>query len=257
MTLNKKIKEKEKDLNIIRIFMRLKGLIQKIMLIANVEIKKYCHKPFAKYFNPFITEESPVIIHCCYHKVGTVWFGRILRDVAAEFGLSFEIGSTYKSIRNFELNQDVDIFLDFGSHVDLESLDEYVGSHMIRDPRDMIVSGYFYHRRTNELWANIPRPEYRGMSYKEYLNSIGQSEGLLAEIKHANFWVKHMQEWNFNNKRIFEIRYEDILDNEAMIFRNMFRHYRFSKEAINKSCQIYEKYSFNRRQREFLLDVNQ
>ena len=33
---------------------------------------------------------------------------------------------------------------------------------MIRDPRDVIVSGYFYHQWTDEPWANEPRPELGG-----------------------------------------------------------------------------------------------
>jgi len=222
------------------------GLSQKIKRRANVELKKIFRRPFRRFINPFESRESsPAIIHCCYHKVGTLWFGRILRDISAEFGLSFKIGYNYQKIRKFELYSDADIFLDLGSHVKLDQLPNYIGSHMIRDPRDIIISGYFYHLWTRESWANFPMVEYGGMSYKEYLNSLSQDEGLLEEIKRVWYWIPHMVNWDYNNPRIFEIKYEDIISNEETIFRQMFEHYGFKKRAVDRCCLIAEKYSFN------------
>ena len=220
-------------------------LKQKIKLRANVELKKIIRKPFRRFINPFESRgPSPVVIHCCYHKIGTVWFGRILRDISAEFGLTFKIGSNYEKIRKFQLYRDADIFLDPGSHVKTDKLPSYIGSHMIRDPRDMIVSGYFYHLWTNEEWANFPMVEYGGMSYKEYLNSLSKDMGLLEEIKRVWFWIPHMVNWNYDNPRIFEIKYEDIISHEEAIFRQMFEHYGFKKTSIDRCCRIAEKYSF-------------
>jgi hypothetical protein len=185
-----------------------------------------------------------VIIHCCYHKVGTVWFGRVLREVAAEYGMRFSAGSDYGKIRRFEQQRDSDIFLDLGSHVDLDKLPDYVGSHMIRDPRDVVVSGYFYHLWTDEAWANLPLAEFRGMSYREYLNSVDQNEGLLTEIRRVSFWVPHMVNWDYQNPRVFEIRYEDILQAEETTFGELFAHYGFSEEAVERCCRIAARYSF-------------
>ena len=223
----------------------MRQLVRRAFLRANYELKKVSRKPFAKQLSPFRSDvQKPTIIHCCYHKIGTVWFGRILREVAAHFGLSFGSGYNFSTISDFELNNNSDIFLDLGSHVDLSLLGHYRGSHLIRDPRDLVVSGYFYHLWTTEEWANLPRAEYRGRSYKEYLNSIDFDDGLATEMHRVNFWVPHMVDWNYANPRVYEIRYEDLISGEQRYFAEMFAHYGFTDAAVTESCRIAEKYSF-------------
>ncbi len=221
-------------------------MLSKIFRRARLEAKALTRRPFATLLNPFNGPERPSILHCCYHKVGTVWFARVLREVAAEFGMSFGTGNDYSSISRFETRQDHGVFVDIGSHVKLGLLKSYVGSHMIRDPRDVVVSGYFYHLWTEEPWANLPMAEYRGMSYREYLNSLDEEQGIHAEIRRVSFWVSHMQAWDFSNPRMFEIRYEDIRKDEDLVFRRMFSHYGFSDRAVERCSQIAQKYTFAR-----------
>ena len=88
---------------------------------------------------------------------------------------------------------------------------EFVGVRIIRDPRDIIVSGYLYHKRTTESWANtrtsidyhkdltypnVPKPlihesiedkmDYikrnNNLTYKENLCSLDQNSGLIFEM---------------------------------------------------------------------------
>ena len=225
----------------------MSDLLQRLRIRAGYELKKVTHRPLRHFVTPFDDPaDSPSIIHCCYHKVGTVWFGRILRDVAAEYGLTYQVGSNYNLIREFEEHQNANIFLDDGSHVNLGELPNYVGSHMIRDPRDIVISGYFYHLWTQETWANLPRAEYKGRSYKQYLQSLSQDEGLLAEIRRVWFWVPHMADWNYNNPRMFEIKYETIISDEEPVFRAMFEHYGFSENAVDRCCDIAAKYSIKK-----------
>ncbi len=221
-------------------------MFAKIRLHAGLAVKRVIRRPFARYLSPFKGTGRPTIIHCGYHKVGTVWFARVLREVAATYGMSFAMGNDYGSIHRFETEQGADVFMDIGSHVNLALLLDYVGSHMIRDPRDMVVSGYFYHLWTDEQWANLPMAEYRGRSYREYLNSLSEEEGLLAEIRRVSFWVPHMVKWDYSNPRIFEIRYEDIRKNEDETFHGMFRHYGFTDGAVTECCRIAKKYTFER-----------
>jgi hypothetical protein len=84
------------------------------------------------------------------------------------------------------------------------------------------------------------------MSYKEYLNSLDQDAGLIEEIKRVSFWVPHMAKWNFNNSNIYEIKYEDIIVDEQRIFREMFTHYGFNDEAVDRCCRIADKFSIRR-----------
>jgi hypothetical protein len=228
------------QITIVRQRENMSNLLVKTRIWADIELKRISRRPFKKFISPFESKETAsLIIHCCYHRVGTVWFTRILRDIAAEFGLSFQAG------RQAELSSDTDVFLQGNSRVELDKLPTYVGSHMIRDPRDAIISGYFYHLWTKEEWAYIPMDKFGGKSYQEHLNSVGQDEGLSAEIKRAERWIPYMVNWNYKNPLIFEIRYEDIISDEETFFRKLFEHYGFKKSAVERSCQIASKYSFS------------
>lgn len=221
-------------------------MLYKKIVRAGTEMKRLARRPFATYLDPFADRSRPAIIHCCYHKVGTVWFLRVLREVAYHFGLSFGTGDDYDRIAAFEQSRSVDVFLDYGSHVRLDAIGDYVGSHMIRDPRDMVVSGYFYHLWTPEPWAQLPRAEYRGRTYKQQLNYLDREAGLLEEIRRLSFWIPHMMDWDYQNPRIYEIRYEDIVRDEQRIMREMFTHFGFRPDAVETACRIAEKYTFKK-----------
>lgn len=215
-------------------------------LRANTEFMYRTRKPFGKWLSPFHNwNDRPLIVHCCYHKVGTVWFGRVLRAVAAQFGMRHGTGANYDRIVEFETKANSDVFLDFGSHVNLTMLPRrWKASHMIRDPRDLVVSGYFYHRWTNENWANLPRAEYRGMTYRQFLNSVPKQEGLLEEIRRNSFWIPHMAGWRFSGPDVFEIRYEDIVQDEEPVLRGMFRHFEFNDRSTERAIAIGRRYNF-------------
>lgn len=220
--------------------------LYKAGLRLGVAAKRWTRRPFYDRLNPFEGDTRPALVHCCYHKVGTVWFLRVLRDVAAHFGMRFGVGETYEQIRDFEVNHSFDLFLDYGSHVHLDELGDYRGSHMIRDPRDMVVSGYFYHLWTSEAWAHFPRAEYRTMSYQQYLNSLSKEEGLIEEMREMAFWFNHMADWNYDDPNIYEIRYEEILQDEERIMGELFEHYGFTPDAVETSRRIAQRYTFKR-----------
>jgi len=53
--------------------------------------------------------------------------------------------------------------------------------------------------------------------------------------------------WDYTNKGFFEIKYETIMGNEEKIFRQLFRHYGFNHEAIERSVEIAKQFSFKNR----------
>ena len=57
--------------------------------------------------------------------------------------------------------------------------------HAIRDPMEVVLSGYQYHLKTTERWANRPERRYNGTTYRKYLNALSLHDGLRAEVKHS------------------------------------------------------------------------
>ena len=115
--------------------------------------------------------------------------------------------------------------------LDLSRYDSYRITRFIRDPRDLVVSGYFYHRRAAEDWCNTVSPDEEAFaivngnvpaalrdsshSYASLLQSLDVEEGLLAEIEFRKRHFESMREWPTDDPDIRLFRYEDILEREA------------------------------------------
>jgi len=111
--------------------------------------------------------------------------------------------------------------------LDLERLAPFRLTRFIRDPRDLLVSGYFYHRRGTEPWTRIPNPtdvdwysaagvvpvgmRGAGLSFADYLASLPQEDGLLAELEFRAAHFESMTRWPSGHPDILTLRYEDVI----------------------------------------------
>jgi len=129
---------------------------------------------------------------------------------------------------------------------------------MIRDPRDVVVSGYFYHLWTDEKWCHIPRPRLDGKTYQEHLLSLAQDDGIAAEIGWAaRNSIHHMASWDYGRTGFLELRYEEVLEDELAWFERIFRHYGFTDRAVQRSVDIAHSFSFERVTKRKLGEVKQ
>ena len=190
---------------------------------------------------PFQEKTPGVLVHCAYHKMGTIWLTQLLRGIASKFDMTLEISNN-----NGDRHNGSDILIANHSQLCLEDLGDYVGSHMIRDPRDAVVSAYYYHLWTDEAWVHQKSEQYGGRSYQEFLNGMNEEEGLAEEIRRFETYIQHyrLQEWDYQNPRILEIRYESLIADEQTEFRKLFEHYGFSESAIKDSLELAESLSF-------------
>jgi hypothetical protein len=123
--------------------------------------------------------------------------------------------------------------------LDLDRFDDVRVTRFIRDPRDLIVSGYFYHKRSAEKWCDIVDPGEQGWldrpgqtaaasagrSFARYLNDESLEDGLLAELGFRRRHFDSMRRWNASDPRVELFRYEEILGNEVEVFDRIFRFY--------------------------------
>ncbi len=178
------------------------------------------------------------IVHVGYHRGGTTWFSNVLHAVAMHFGLPFQ------NCAQEHLRRSTRVYLCNDGIIDLEPLDGLVGSHMIRDPRDLVVSGYFFHLWTDEPWAHRPRPEYGGRSYQQYLKSLDRDSGLAVEIERTGPSIRRMLAWNYADPRFLELRYEQVMADEQAAFHRIFRHYGFTESAVAAAVAIAGRHNF-------------
>jgi hypothetical protein len=129
--------------------------------------------------------------------------------------------------------------------IDFARYPNYRASHFIRDPRDLVVSGFFHHKKGTEWWTRTPNPtdadwqvvngkvpravsDKGDCSFWDYLQTCSLEDGLLAEIEFREPHFKAMAEWDYKNPACLEMRYEDILGHEEEAFAALCDHYGFN-----------------------------
>jgi hypothetical protein len=156
-----------------------------------------------------------------HHKGGTIW---IKRSVMA---LSRAIGVKWHGIWS---DKQMDRVPDSGRAFlcnwngyfpkPLWDSDETAFLHVIRDPRDILLSGCAYHQHAGpkgEAFLHRKRKDLAGLTYQQHLNALEtRQEKLLFEMenKHAET-VAQMRAWPWGDPRIAELRYEDLIEDHA------------------------------------------
>lgn len=186
-----------------------------------------------------------LIVHSAYHKAGTIWFTKIFDDLSAKYHLSFRLGK-----RGEPLPEDTDIAIyKHAWQFDRPDLNgrTFRGTHLVRDPRDLVISSYRYHLRTDETWAVTPKEKWGGISYQDYLKSLNQHDGLMTEIQR---WSKEphgpfvrMANWDYNQPEFLELRYEDLIADEERWFSKIFDQYGFNDDVKRVAMNIAESHS--------------
>jgi hypothetical protein len=217
--------------------------IRPVQLAVRSRVRRMTRSPF----DP--KQGAALLVHCAHHKVGTVWFQRVLSTVAGFYGLRFtEVPASYGASGPVDrLASDVNIVV-YDRANDFRPQDvgarAYRGSHLIRDPRDVVVSGYHYHLRTDEAWVREPKDRFGGLSYQAFLDAADEHDGLMAEIERcARSSIAEMDEWSYSRSEILELRYEDAIANEVGTFTRLFRFYGFTDSAVGQGLKIVEQFS--------------
>ncbi len=165
-----------------------------------------------------------------HHKTGTVWLRNVFIPLCRELGLIFHAG------KQKDLPLTFNVFLENHSQFELDKIvDDYRGLHIIRDPRDRIVSGCFYHQKSSEEWLHVKRDDFDGMTYQEKICSLPTLEDKLhfeMENSGAN-GIREMLSWDYNNESFIEIQYEDLIeDRDLTLFHKIFTFLSFSGRTI-------------------------
>jgi hypothetical protein len=99
---------------------------------------------------------------------------------------------------------------DHSSHiVDIDAL-QGRGFHVIRDPRDILVSMYFSHKNTHVV--SDPRAG-EILRNRELLSEIDKQEGLRYLMEHSGYFGRVMREiasWDYARENFYEVKFETL-----------------------------------------------
>ncbi|MGB5832307.1 MAG: sulfotransferase domain-containing protein [Thiohalocapsa sp.] len=176
--------------------------------------------------------ETPPRIFFGHHKAATSWVIKILSDLAHLNGFRIETINTAGELNQAILDRLASgetQFLAFrnADPAYLPALGSFVGFHIIRDPRDILVSSYFSHRNSHptENWPELAEHSAR-------LQRLDQTSGLVADMEFCTelttngFSVRPltcMRDWDYERKDIHELKYEEVILDPYGSFLDIFQ----------------------------------
>lgn len=159
-----------------------------------------------------------------HHKCASTWMGQIFYGIQAATGWTI----------NYGLNPEFKLNVLGNSKVEYVSkYDSFLGVHLIRDPRDVIISGYHSHLKTHPTnkWPEL-------IAFRNQLEAVDFNEGLFLEMDFVSSHLTDMMNWNYNDPRILELRFEEVTTNPNW---NQFFEF-LELSGSRKNCSSVEYY---------------
>lgn len=213
---------------------------------------------------PVAARKGAVRVHCGFHKCLTM-YTRGIYGAATRLGLRRPRGFQhfYHRLDAFYAGcEDFRVTSVSGHVVDVDRFEDIRVVRLVRDPRDLMVSGYFYHKRGAEGWClledpvdadwavvngKVPGALPAGTTLMAYLNDASTGDGLAAEFEFRRNHLDAMRDWPRDDHRIRTWRYEDIMGNEGETYAGILAFMGLSPLAQRIGASHAERHSMARR----------
>lgn len=148
-------------------------------------------------------------IYFGHHKCMTSWINRVIGRVCQEMGwrLVQVFDTTLSGVDPVASAASGPGFMTYTDPEpeDVARLGPFVGFHVIRDPRDVVVSAYFSHLNSHptENWPAL-------VAHRERLRAAPKDDGLLLEMDFRADQFRQMLEWNYEQPNVLELKMEEM-----------------------------------------------
>lgn len=165
----------------------------------------------------------PLLAFFGHHKCASTWIHNIVDAVCADAGWRCDYlygehlfgGDLAAHVARKKLDWISYVNAD-AKHV--QRLPELRGFHVVRDPRDLVVSSYFSHRNSHPTHA---WPEL--VPHREKLLKLDKREGLLLEIEFSGQFLAQMESWDYARSDVLELKQEAFTKDPYRGFLDVFR----------------------------------
>ncbi|WP_420578362.1 hypothetical protein [Ekhidna sp.] len=159
-----------------------------------------------------------MICYFGHHRSGSSYIRSVLEAICVYTGKSI---ITYHTLDNKHIDPGFDFVISSNAKMEhLDLLDVQTGFHVIRDPRDVVVSSYFSHLHSHPTseWTDL-------IEHRKILQGLSKKDGLKLEISSCR--ADHFQSlytWDYTNPVILELRFEDLINSPANTWDRIIDH---------------------------------
>jgi hypothetical protein len=146
-------------------------------------------------------------------------------ELAFHLGIRFRMAHTvdhfksYGSLGNLVKGESIDFLAYTNAEIDLiRDINFFRGFHVVRDPRDILVSAYYSHLHSHSTkhWPELER-------HREVLKAQTKAEGLHSELAFLEAQFEAMYRWDYEQDRVLELRMEDLTASPHEVFVRILR----------------------------------
>jgi hypothetical protein len=214
-----------------------------------------------------MSEGRPQALIFTYHKSGTSLFAHVMDHAAAALGLT--IGVRYGKV--WDIDPHLDIVRLPHSLLGFTLDRSFRAIRVVRDPRDIWLSGYLYHRHCQEAWCvnadldptppiQVPRVDHAfqhrperwkrrylerlgGKSYQRNLLDRDRDAGLAFELEgYTACTLEAMRDWSFiggvTGSHVATVRLEDLVADYDAGMLGVFRHLGFTEAMCATAVRL-------------------
>ena len=109
---------------------------------------------------------------------------------------------------------------DLGEHAHLLDRENVRILHLIRDPRDVVISAMHYHKGSRESWLHEPIPGYDNLTYQRALRSLPTrfAQYVFEMDNSSASTLRDMAAWRYGRANSFEARYEELRQDDELAY---------------------------------------
>lgn len=166
----------------------------------------------------------PKFAYYSHHKCASTWTNSILREICFHLGWRHRTAHGTEQygleggLRPWVEKNNVEFLAYTNAEIDeAQTLPPHRGFHVVRDPRDVLVSAYFSHKYSHGIW-----PELR--DHRRSLQSLTKEDGLLKEIEFSRQFLIPMRDWDYDQDHILEVKMETLTAQPRDQFQSVFDH---------------------------------
>jgi hypothetical protein len=182
------------------------------------------------------------VVVATHHKTGTVWMDGVFKKIADDIGVQYlDFRSQYGRLEH-RLQEPFILFnydSDFRDHAHMLERDDVRVLHLIRDPRDVLISAMHYHMKSAESWLHTPVPGYNNVTYQRHLKALPtRLEQYVYEMEHSTAGtLRDMLGWRYGRANCFEARYETLRRDTDLSYWTGIAEFLGFDETEQQSCR--------------------